>query len=61
MELDQPAWLAIGFIVFIYFAYRPIRNAILTSLDAKIARISQDVEEARSLPKEAEDLSLIHI
>lgn len=54
MTLDQSAWLAIGFVVFLYFAYKPVRNAILSALDEKIAKIRKDVESAKNLPKQAE-------
>lgn len=52
-HLDEKFWLAVSFIIFLYFAYRPIKRAILTSLDAKITDIKTQILEAETLKKEA--------
>ena len=51
--LDERFWLAISFLIFIYFAYRPIKKAILNSLDAKISAVKTQIIEAENLKKEA--------
>ena len=54
--LDERFWLAICFVIFIYISYRPIKKAILNSLDAKISAIKSYLAEAEELKKEAENL-----
>src|SRR4051812_20073947 len=51
--LDEKFWLAISFALFLYFAYRPIKKAILSSLDAKIEAIKNQVTEADKLREDA--------
>lgn len=52
--LNESFWLAISFVIFLYFAFRPIKKAILDSLDNKISQIKKQVEEATAIKKEAE-------
>lgn len=54
--LNEAGWFAVAFIVFIYFAYRPVRSSILGMLDKKIAAIRADIEESKALPQKAEEL-----
>ena len=51
--LDEKFWLAISFLIFIYFAYKPVKKAILASLDAKILAIKEQVLEAEKLKNDA--------
>jgi F-type H+-transporting ATPase subunit b len=51
--IDERFWLALSFFIFIYLAYRPIKKAILNSLDAKIDHIKTQLLEAENLKKEA--------
>jgi F0F1-type ATP synthase membrane subunit b/b' len=53
---DEHFWLAVCFIIFVYLAYRPVRNAIIKSLDSKIDIIKARVSEAELLRKEAMDI-----
>lgn len=52
--LNENFWLAISFIIFMYLAYRPVKKAILSSLDSKISEIQMRVLEAEALKKDAE-------
>lgn len=54
--LDESFWLAISFCIFLYFAYKPIKQAIINALDAKIAAIKNEVAEAAALKAQALDL-----
>ena len=51
--IDERFWLALSFFIFIYLAYKPIKRAILNSLDAKIDAIKTRLTEAENLKKEA--------
>jgi len=51
--LDERFWLAISFLLLIYFTYKPIKKVILSSLDKKISEIKKDLHESESLKKEA--------
>lgn len=54
--MDENFWVAISFVIFIYFAYRPIKRAINSALDAKIAEIKNSIEEASKLKEDAKKL-----
>jgi len=51
--LDERFWLAVSFFIFIYIAYKPVKKAVLGSLDAKINSIKAQILEAENLKKEA--------
>jgi F-type H+-transporting ATPase subunit b len=55
---DESFWLAVSFIIFIYFAYKPVKRAILNSLDAKVAEVKAHVLEAENLKQDAAALLL---
>lgn len=44
--LDESAWLAICFFIFVGLAYRPGKNAILKFLDDRIAQIKLELDTA---------------
>lgn len=50
---DESLVVAICFIIFIYFAYRPVKKAIVASLDAKIDEIKTKLAETEELKKDA--------
>lgn len=50
---DESLVIAICFIIFIYLAYRPIKKAIVASLDARISEIKTKLAETEALKKEA--------
>ncbi len=50
---DENFWVAISFILFLYFAYKPIKKAIINSLDAKIDDIKQKFAESEKIKTEA--------
>lgn len=52
--LDENFWLAISFLIFLYFAYKPIKKSILAALDAKIASIQTQILEVQALREEAQ-------
>ena len=53
---DPTFWVAIAFVLFVIAVFKPIRGAMLGGLDAKIAEIRQEVEEAEKLREEAQSL-----
>jgi F-type H+-transporting ATPase subunit b len=53
---DPTFWVAIAFVLFVIAIFKPIRSAMLGGLDAKIAEIRQEVEEAEKLREEAQSL-----
>lgn len=53
---DPTFWVAIAFVVFVVAIFKPVRNKLLDGLDAKIADIRREVEEAERLREEAQSL-----
>ena len=50
---DENFWVAISFILFVYFAYKPVKKAIINSLDVKIDDIKQKFAESEKIKTEA--------
>ena len=53
---DPTFWVAVAFVVFVVLVFKPIKAALIGGLDAKIAEIRQEVEEAEKLREEAQSL-----
>lgn len=53
---DPTFWVAVAFVVFVVLVFKPIKGAMVGGLDAKIAEIRQEVEEAEKLREEAQSL-----
>ena len=53
---DENFWVAVSFIVFLYFAYKPVRKAIINSLDARINDIKEKLAQTEKLKAEAKSL-----
>ena len=53
---DPTFWVAVAFVVFVILVFKPIKGALIGGLDAKIAEIRQEVEEAEKLREEAQSL-----
>ena len=53
---DESFVIAVCFIIFIYLAYRPVKKAILASLDARINEIKEKLSQAERLKEEAKSL-----
>ncbi|MDA9163365.1 ATP F0F1 synthase subunit B [Rickettsiaceae bacterium] len=51
--LDESFVVAVCFIIFIYLAYRPVKKAIVASLDARINEIKQKLAETEKLKQDA--------
>jgi F-type H+-transporting ATPase subunit b len=54
--MDPTAWVAVAFVLFVIAVFKPAKKAILGGLDAKIAEIRGQVEEAQQLREEAQAL-----
>lgn len=54
--MDESFWVAVSFVIFLYFAYKPIKKAIVASLDAKIEEIKKTLAEAEKLKEDAKIL-----
>lgn len=52
--IDESFVVAICFIIFIYFAYQPVKKAIIASLDARIEEIKTRLAETEQVKKDAE-------
>ena len=50
---DESFVIAICFVVFIYLAYRPVKKAIVASLDARIDEIKTKLAETEELKRDA--------
>ena len=53
---DESFVIAVCFIIFIYLAYRPVKKAIIASLDARIEEIKQKLAQAEKLKADAKSL-----
>ena len=53
---DPTFWVAVTFVVFVVLVFKPIKGALIGGLDAKIAEIRQEVEEAEKLREEAQSM-----
>ena len=54
--IDERLVLALCFCLFIYFIYRPIKKAIISFLDSKIAEIKAELVKAEQIKKDAKHL-----
>jgi len=52
---NEYTWLASALIILVYFSFKPIRNAILAALDARIKNINSEVEDALKLKKSVQN------
>lgn len=50
---DESFVVAICFIIFIYFAYKPVKKAIIASLDVRIDEIKTKLAETEKLKQDA--------
>lgn len=53
---DHHFWVLVSFLIFIALAWKPAVRSITTGLDNRAARIRSDLDEARRLRDEAEQL-----
>ncbi len=49
---DENFWIAVSFVIFLYFAYKPIKKAIINSLDAKINEIKEKLSQTEKIKAE---------
>ncbi len=53
LHLDESFIVAICFLVFVFLAYRPIKRAVVNSLDARINEIKETMHTAQKLRDDA--------
>ena len=53
MQLDEGAWVALGFAIFVILAWKKAGAALREMLDARSDKIRTELEEAEALRKEA--------
>ena len=53
---DESFVVAVCFVIFVYLAYRPVKKAIIASLDARIEEIKQKLTQAEKLKADAKSL-----
>jgi F-type H+-transporting ATPase subunit b len=53
---DHHFWVLISMAIFVVAVWKPAKNAIISALDQRAARIRSELEEARRLREEAEQL-----
>ena len=51
---DPTFWVAVAFVIFVALVYKPLGGAIAGALDAKIALIRGEVDDAQRLREEAQ-------
>ena len=54
MMTDPQFWAAVSFAIFVVFAFKPIKNLVIKSLDSRSLAIEKELEEALRLKEEAE-------
>jgi F-type H+-transporting ATPase subunit b len=53
---DHHFWVLVSMAIFVVAVWKPAKNAIIGALDQRAARIRSELEEARRLREEAEQL-----
>jgi len=53
---DHHFWVLISMAIFVVAVWKPAKNTIISALDQRTARIRSELEEARRLREEAEQL-----
>ena len=53
MQLDEGAWVALGFAIFVILVWKKAGSALRDMLDARSDKIRTELEEAEALRKEA--------
>jgi len=53
-------WVLVAAVIFVAAVFRPARRALVGGLDARAARISAELDEARRLREEAERLVAVY-
>ena len=57
MDLHSPElWVAVGFVIFVALAWKPVYRAITAQLDARAVRIKAELDEAQRLRDQAQQL-----
>lgn len=51
---DPQFWVAIAFVIFLLAIFNPIRKILVSSLDSKIEKIKNSIEEAENLKSETQ-------
>lgn len=51
--MDESFWIAVCFVIFIVLTYRPIKKAIINSLDSRIDEIKKNMEQTQKLRDDA--------
>lgn len=53
---DEKFWLAIAFIIFVALLYKKLASVIIKSLDGKKSLIEDELQKAKNIRKEAEEI-----
>lgn len=51
---DPKFWVAVSFVGFVALTFKPIKRALLSALDNRVAKIKRELEEAIKLKEDAE-------
>ena len=51
--INEELIVAICFVAFVFFAYRPIKKAVINALEQKISEIKDNLQKAETLKEEA--------
>ncbi len=54
--LEPVFWVAVAFVVFVIALFKPIKNALLKTLDGRSDKIRAELDHAQRLRKEAQEL-----
>jgi F-type H+-transporting ATPase subunit b len=54
--MDEKAWVALSFFIFIIAIYKPLSKLINANLDARSEQIKRDLQEAKELKEQAQNL-----
>lgn len=54
--ISEELIVAICFVAFVFFAYRPIKKAVFSALEQKISEIKDNLQKAENLKEEAKSL-----
>lgn len=50
---NETFWVAVSFVIFIFLAFKPVRNMLIKMLDERAAKIHKELEEVTKLKDQA--------
>ena len=56
MNFDETFWVAVATISFVLIVFKPAKKAMISIIDKRIAKIAEEINEAKNLKEEAQEI-----